>query len=559
MTKTANTTINEVALHELMATRSGSVNPANFPDESFELYSIPAFDRGTPDIAFGSEIGSTKQVIQSGDVLLSKIVPHIRRAWIVGRTQDRRLIASGEWIVFRSKRFHGPYLRHLLTSDMFNREFMNTVSGIGGSLLRARPSHVAKIKIPLPSLDEQKRIAYLLSKVEGLIAQRKQHLQQLDDLLKSVFLDMFGDPMGNEKALPITELGKFITHLTSGGRSWAKYYAPAGKRFIRSLDVQMNSIGSDDIVYVNPPENKETERTKVQTGDVLLTITGSKVGRVCFVPEDLEEAYVSQHVAIVRTENINPIYLSYYLSMPSCGQRTIKQKQYGQAKPGINLEQIRMFPILEPKPAQQKRFAIIVKMVDRLKREYEHSIQSLQNLYSVLTQKAFNGELDLSQVLLPETIPESNYLHPPLEPIDCDYVVVHNANDQSAAYHLRESIERAEGSPDDLTLEVPTSDGLASLLNPEFQKANVESRLEAYAQQLGKQPFADEPFIGLVQHKLWVQEPPDDAQEFGIDHLFRVVDYDHVKDWIFQNLESQRLRQEYDDAHNRVQIFAAKD
>ena len=56
-----------------------------------------------------------------------------------------------------------------------------------------------KIKIPLPSLDEQKRIAYLLSKVEGLIAQRKQHLQQLDDLLKSVFLDMYGDPVRNEK------------------------------------------------------------------------------------------------------------------------------------------------------------------------------------------------------------------------------------------------------------------------------------------------------------------------------------------------------------------------
>ena len=82
MSKSTKPPIPEVALQELMATRSGSVNPANFPEESFELYSIPAFDRGTPDIAFGSEIGSTKQIVQSGDVLLSKIVPHIRRAWV---------------------------------------------------------------------------------------------------------------------------------------------------------------------------------------------------------------------------------------------------------------------------------------------------------------------------------------------------------------------------------------------------------------------------------------------------------------------------------------------
>ena len=220
------------------------------------------------------------------------------------------------------------------------------------------------VEIPLPPIVDQKRIAYLLGKVEGLIAQRKQHLQHLDDLLKSIFLEMFGDPVRNPKNHKISVLAPYITHLTSGGRGWAKYYAPLGKRFIRSLDVQMNNIGSDDVVYVNPPGNKEAERTRVKPDDVLLTITGSKIGRVCYVPKDFEEAYISQHVAIIRTRNISPIYLSFYLSMPNCGQRTIEKQQYGQAKPGLNLTQIENFEILDPDINLQNHFATIVEKVE---------------------------------------------------------------------------------------------------------------------------------------------------------------------------------------------------
>lgn len=264
-----------------------------------------------------------------------------------------------------------------------------------------------EIKIPIPqkngepNFDDQIRITHLLSKVEGLIAQRKQHLKQLDELLKSVFLEMFGDPVRNEKGHKISLLGTFITHLTSGGRGWAKYYAKSGKRFIRSFDVQMNSIGSDDMVFVNPPNNKETERTKVQPNDVLLTITGSKIGRVCFVPDDIEEAYISQHVAIIRTKGVNPVYLSYYLSMPNCGQRIIAKNQYGQAKPGLNFKQISEFEILEPDLVMQQKFTSLFDKVEGIKARYQASLAELERLYGVLSQQAFKGELDLSRVTLP--------------------------------------------------------------------------------------------------------------------------------------------------------------
>jgi hypothetical protein len=86
-------------LGDFVAKKSGSVDPSKFPDEIFELYSIPAFDGGNPEVRHGREIGSSKQIVEPNDVLLSRIVPHIRRAWVVGENRGKRLIASGEWIV----------------------------------------------------------------------------------------------------------------------------------------------------------------------------------------------------------------------------------------------------------------------------------------------------------------------------------------------------------------------------------------------------------------------------------------------------------------------------
>src|SRR5688572_13541514 len=119
-----------IALKELMAPRIGNVDPSKFGDEVFDLYSIPAYDRAMPDSVAGKDIGSSKQMLQTGDVLLSKIVPHIRRSWIVGKDNGRRIIGSGEWIVFRNKQMDPNYLRHVLLSDSFHSNFMNTVSGV---------------------------------------------------------------------------------------------------------------------------------------------------------------------------------------------------------------------------------------------------------------------------------------------------------------------------------------------------------------------------------------------------------------------------------------------
>src|SRR4051812_45775216 len=106
---------NTIKLASLLSARPKFLNPADFPNEVFALYSIPGFDRRRPDILAGSDIGSAKQILHPGDVLLSKIVPHIRRCWVVGQAAPgQRQIGSGEWMVFRSGLVDSNYLSKVL-------------------------------------------------------------------------------------------------------------------------------------------------------------------------------------------------------------------------------------------------------------------------------------------------------------------------------------------------------------------------------------------------------------------------------------------------------------
>ena len=397
--------MNAVAMRgvgEFIVSRAGSINPANFPDELFDLYSIPAYDKGAPEKAPGREIGSSKQIVRPGDVLLSKIVPHIRRSWIVGAATENRLIASGEWIVFRSEEVNGSYLRHMLMSDEFHAQFMNTVAGVGGSLVRARPNYVARIKIPIPALEEQARIAGILDHIDSIRDTRRDSILILDDLANQIFSEMFGSNRSENEA----RLGDCLSFITSGGRGWAKYYADSGSRFIRSLDVRMNSIANSKPVYVQAPNNAEARRTLVREGDVLLTITGSLIGRVSPVPSGLDGAFVSQHVAILRPkrEMINPAFLSFFLSLSFGGQIQISAMQYGQTKPGLNFRQISEFTIPIPEISAQDEFVNRMKRIEKIRSTKATHLAGLNALFGSLQYGAFLGDLSSSSVPHPLSI-----------------------------------------------------------------------------------------------------------------------------------------------------------
>jgi type I restriction enzyme S subunit len=249
------------------------------------------------------------------------------------------------------------------------------------------------MRLPLPPLSEQRRIAEILDKADALRAKRRAALAQLDTLSRSMFLDMFGEA----QAPPATydRLGNHLVFVTSGGRGWAKFYSSTGSRFIRSLDVQMNHLSEGNAVFVRPPNNAEARRTRAKSGDILLTITGSRIGRVAPLPNHLNGSYVSQHVAILRVDQdrIEPKFLSFFLSLESGGQKQIAKAQYGQTKPGLNFEQVRRFEVPFPAIGRQREFVRRLMMLEKVKHTQHVSSMNLDALFASLQHRAFHGEL----------------------------------------------------------------------------------------------------------------------------------------------------------------------
>lgn len=261
--------------------------------------------------------------------------------------------------------------------------------------------NLEKIPIPLPPLDDQKRIAHLLGKVEGLIARRKHHLQQLDDLLKSVFLEMFGDPVRNEKGwytVPFHKVGKFISGGTpskSRDDFWIGDFP-----WVSPKDMKVAKIG-DATDHISDAVFDETSLKRVTPGHLLIVVRGMILAHSFPVAINTVEIAINQDMkAIKPTKDVNVVYLQNCLTaLKRQILKLISTAGHGTRK----FDSVAMQKLYVPKPPidLQNQFAAIVEKVESLKSRYQHSLTDLETLYGALSQKAFKGELDLSRVVLP--------------------------------------------------------------------------------------------------------------------------------------------------------------
>ncbi len=382
-------TAGAMALEAIMPPRLGTIDPSEHPDEEFDLYSIPAYDAGEPEVAKGRQIGSAKQVVQPGDVLLSRIVPHIRRAWVVAANRGRRIIASGEWIVFRGSRALPQYLRHVLVGDPFHAEFMHTVSGVGGSLLRARPAHVAKIRIPVPPLPEQRRIAEILDKADALRAKRRAALTQLDTLTQSIFLEMFGDPIANPRSWPrkkLAAMGSLDRGVSRHRPRNARELLGGPYPFVQTGDVA--NCGGYIRDYSATYSDAGLRQSKMwPAGTLCITIAANiaKTGILTF------DACFPDSVVGFRANE--PGTVEFVRSWLSFLQASLEDKAPESAQKNINLEILRGLDVPAPDVPLRVEFARRIEAVESLKGKERDAQAGLHALFGTLQHLAFRGDL----------------------------------------------------------------------------------------------------------------------------------------------------------------------
>jgi type I restriction enzyme, S subunit len=196
----------------------------------------------------------------------------------------------------------------------------------------------------------------------------------------------------------IANLDQLSCFVTSGSRGWAKYYADSGPLFIRAQDINTDRLQSDGIAHVRPPKNAEGMRTRVCAGDLLITITGANVTKSALVDREIGEAYVSQHVALVRLVDpaVGPFLYLWTIS-PVHGRAKLLDDAYGAGKPGLNLDNIKGMALALPSPDEQSeivhRVKVLFSLADVIETHVSKADRAADKLSESLLARAFRGEL----------------------------------------------------------------------------------------------------------------------------------------------------------------------
>ena len=246
-------------------------------------------------------------------------------------------------------------------------------------------------QIPVPSLSVQSNIVKRIEIIDHLISLRQQQAEKLDELVKARFVEMFGDPVRNTKLFPQHELKEYIQFLTSGSRGWAKFFSDDGELFITIKNVKNGHINLSDVQHVMPPDNAEAKRTKVQAGDLLISITAD-LGRTGVVSDNLAQrgAYINQHLTCIRLkkDEVLPQYVSAFLES-AAGKRQFSAKNQSAVKAGLNFEAIKSLRLFMPPLELQREYIAFVNEVDREKERIQRSAVLLETLKRSFMQQYF--------------------------------------------------------------------------------------------------------------------------------------------------------------------------
>lgn len=384
---------------------------------------------------------------------------------------------------------------------------------------------LAEIEIPFPPINDQIRIAYLLGKVEGLIARRKQHLQQLDDLLKSVFLEMFGDPIVNPRGFPIRRLSDFYVNPKEGTKCGPFGSALKKEELVESgIPVwNMDNIGPAGQMalpfrmWITFDKYAELAAYAVQDGDIVISRAGT-VGKMCVAHMQAQPAIISTNLIRLRLgPELRPLH--FVSLMLYCKGRVGRLKTGADgAFTHMNTGVLDSLEFPYPPIELQKKFAEVAHKVEEIKSSYQQSLDDLEALFGSLSQKAFKGELDLSRVPLPaDQTPQA---------------------DQSAL-------------PEDIV--TPTE-----VLNRVVQFAPPESRSELLARWFNRYLANTSPDASLNSREFlesaWQTLQETRLESEGESPALTLTDYDTLKELVFAALEGGTLMQTFDADSNRVSL-----
>lgn len=250
-----------------------------------------------------------------------------------------------------------------------------------------------ELEIPLPPLPEQRRIAAILDKADAIRCKRQQAIRLTEDFLRSVFLDMFGDPVTNPKGWEVGTIRDLVSEVKYGSSGKA---GPEGQYPM----LRMNNLTYDggwdfsSLKYIDLPE-KDLGKYLVQKGDLLFNRTNSKelVGKTAVFDQEEPMAYAGYLIRVRPNEGNTNEYISGYLNSEHGKQTLVGTCKSIVGMANINAQELQNIKILKAPPEDQKKYQAIVKSVQSFRKTLDEPVALTDSLFNSLVQRAFRGDL----------------------------------------------------------------------------------------------------------------------------------------------------------------------
>lgn len=332
--------------------------------------------------------------LRKGDILIARLGDPLCKACVF--PLDGLYITAVDVAILRigSDVVNPKYLIYLLNSPWFKDQVKQYESGT--TRKRISRKNLDRIEMIFPPLPEQERIVArieeLFSQLDAGVETLKKTKAQLAVYRQAVLKEAFS--CCAEKK-PIREMSSIVT---SGSRGWAKYYCDNGAKFIRIGNLTRNKIyiDLDDIQHVQLPDKAEGTRTKLAPNDVLVSITAD-LGSIGLVPNGIGEAYVNQHIAMIRFNNqMQGEFYAWYLRS-EYGQQDLLRNKRGGGKLGLGLDDIRdsRVPVVSNETAESILSIIECRLsvCDSIEHTVDTALQQAEAMRQSILKDAFEGRL----------------------------------------------------------------------------------------------------------------------------------------------------------------------
>ncbi len=340
-----------------------------------------------------SEVGNSTHFFEKGTVLYSKLRPYLNKVVVA----DSDGYATTELVPLKcNEELISPhYLAYFLRSPEFLEFASNVVAG--AKMPRMVMSEFWDYEISIPTIEEQHRILSILDKADAIRQRRQQAIAKLDELLQATFIDMFGDPIKNEKGWP-----KFKLENLASNTKYSIKAGPFGSA-LKKEDYVANGYkiyGQEQVIrddfeygdyYISEEKYESLKNCAITEGDVLISLVGT-FGKISVVPKNFEEGIINPRLMKITfdTNKISPYFAKYLLTTKQM-LAVITSFSHGGTMGIVNVGIMKNIELILPPLDLQEKFIKIMLSVFALKEKNQQAIDS--NLFESLQQKAFNGTL----------------------------------------------------------------------------------------------------------------------------------------------------------------------